>query len=381
MGGSDRKASLWTKEGVRLVTIAEREEWVWSCVPRPDANYVAVGCNDGTICMYQLIFATVHGLHRERYAYRDFMTDVVVQHMLSEQRLRIKCKDYVRKIAIYKDRLAVQLPNRLNIYDLPLEEGEMNLRPRERLLLAVDCNLLVLTAKHFLLCNEKKLQLYGFTGAREREWALDSVIRYLKVTGGPPGREGLAVGLEDGQVFRIFIDNPFPVKLVKHSVAVRCLDVSASRDKLAVVDDSSVVTVYDIKSGQARHRAAQPIFATARRPFAPCFRMPRPLVRSCRRAVWCRLCSRSRTRCRSRGTRSSTICCASRATGRSRSRRAPSRSTSSASRASWSASRAPRSSACTTWRCRLSTSRSRPRFTATSTRRISPPRTASRASA
>ena len=38
----------------------------------------------------------MHGLYRERYAYRDFMTDVVVQHMLTEQKLRIKCRDYVR---------------------------------------------------------------------------------------------------------------------------------------------------------------------------------------------------------------------------------------------------------------------------------------------
>ena len=29
MGGSDKKASLWTKEGVRLTTIAERDDWVW----------------------------------------------------------------------------------------------------------------------------------------------------------------------------------------------------------------------------------------------------------------------------------------------------------------------------------------------------------------
>ena len=252
LGGSDRKASLWTKDGVRLVTIAEREDWVWTCVPRPNANYVVVGSNDGTICMYQLMFSTVHGLYREKYAYRDYMTDVVVQHMLTEQKLRIKCKDYVRKIAIYKDRLAVQLPNRLNIYDLPTDEaGEMSFRARERLPLTVECNSLVLTAQHFLLCHEKKLQLYGFTGAREREWLLESVIRYIKVVGGPAGREGVVVGLEDGQTCRIFIDNPFPIKLVKHPLSIRCLDLSASRDKLAVVDDSSIVTVYDLKSGAA----------------------------------------------------------------------------------------------------------------------------------
>ena len=102
-----------------------------------------------------------------------------------------------------------------------------------------------------MLCHEKKLQLHSFSGTREREWVLESVIRYIKVVGGPAGREGLVVGLEDGQTCRIFIDNPFPVKLVKHTAAIRCLDVSASRDKLAVVDDNSLVTVYALKTGEA----------------------------------------------------------------------------------------------------------------------------------
>jgi intraflagellar transport protein 122 len=39
--------------------------------------------------------------------------------------------------------------------------------------------------QHFLLCHEKKLQLFGFGGKREREWTLDAEIRYVKVTGGP----------------------------------------------------------------------------------------------------------------------------------------------------------------------------------------------------
>ena len=32
------------------------------------------------------------------------MTDVIIQHLLTEQKVRIKCRDLVKKIAIYKHR-------------------------------------------------------------------------------------------------------------------------------------------------------------------------------------------------------------------------------------------------------------------------------------
>lgn len=69
--------------------------------------YQALGCQDGTVAYYQLNFSTVHGLYKERYAYRENMTDIIIQHLLTEQKVRIKCRDLIKKIAIYKDRLAV----------------------------------------------------------------------------------------------------------------------------------------------------------------------------------------------------------------------------------------------------------------------------------
>lgn len=68
-----------------------------------------IGCQDGTIAYYQLVFNTVHGLYKERYAFRENMTDVIIQHLLTEQKVRIKCRDLIKKIAIYKHRLAVSI--------------------------------------------------------------------------------------------------------------------------------------------------------------------------------------------------------------------------------------------------------------------------------
>ena len=79
---------------------------------------------------------------------------------------------------------------------------------------------------------------------------LESVIRYIKVVGGPPGREGLLVGLKSGMILKIFIDNQFPIQLIKHPTSIRCLDLSASRGKLAVVDENTNVVVYSLLSKQ-----------------------------------------------------------------------------------------------------------------------------------
>ncbi|XP_066554280.1 intraflagellar transport protein 122 homolog [Amia ocellicauda] len=249
MGGSDKQASLYTKDGVRLGTIGEQNSWVWSCRVKPESNYVVVGCQDGTIAFYQLIFSTVHGLYKDRYAYRDSMTDVIVQHLITEQKVRIKCRELVKKIAIYKNRLAIQLPEKILIYELYSDDSsDMHYRVKEKICKKFECNLLVVCSQHIILCQEKRLQCLSFNSIKEREWLMESLIRYIKVIGGAPGREGLLVGLKNGAILKIFVDNPFAITLLKQATSVRCLDMSASRNKLAVVDEHNTCLVYDIRT-------------------------------------------------------------------------------------------------------------------------------------
>ena len=178
IGGSNKACLLYTKDGVKLGTIGEQSSWVWTCAARPDSTFIAVGCQDGTIAYYQLIFSTVHGLYRERYAYRENMTDVIIQHLLTDQKVRIKCRDLVKKIAIYKHRLAVQLAERINIYELYSADAiDMHYRVKEKINQRVDCNLLVVCTNHIVLCQEKKLQCLNFKGTKEREWIMESLIR------------------------------------------------------------------------------------------------------------------------------------------------------------------------------------------------------------
>ncbi len=100
------------------------------------------------------------------------------------------------------------------------------------------------------ILQEKKLQSVNFQGVKEREWTLESPVRYIKIVGGPANKEGLLLGLKNGQVSKIFLDNPFPVELLKISVPIRCLDLSTSRQKVAIVDDNNTCSVYQLSNGE-----------------------------------------------------------------------------------------------------------------------------------
>ena len=59
---------------------------------------------------------------------------------------------------------------------------------------------------------------------------MDSNIRYVKTVSGPPKREGMLVGLKNGSVFKIFVDNGFPIPLVKQTTPIRVVDISADHE-------------------------------------------------------------------------------------------------------------------------------------------------------
>uniref|UniRef100_A0A336MIF6 Intraflagellar transport protein 122 homolog n=1 Tax=Culicoides sonorensis TaxID=179676 RepID=A0A336MIF6_CULSO len=248
VAGCNKSVQLFTREGVKLGTLGEQHDaWIWNVAIHPFGNAMVVACHDGSLAFYNLAFSTVHALYRERYAFRENMCDIIIQHLVSGQKVRIKCRDLVHKIAIYRNRLAVQLPERVVLYELNSAENQpMHYRVKEKIGKKFDCSLLVVTSQHLVLCQEKKLQSLDFTGILQREWIMDSFIRYIKVTGGPSGREGLLLGLKNGQVWRIFLDNPLPILVTTVLSSVRCLDLNSTRNKLAIVDDAGRLTVRDL---------------------------------------------------------------------------------------------------------------------------------------
>ena len=98
------------------------------------------------------------------------MTNVVIQHLVTEQKVKIKCRDLVKKVSVYKERLAVQVSDRIIIYAVQSEdEQDLRYKTFKKINLKVDCNMLVLTYNHVVLCFENRLQLLNFSGEIDRE--------------------------------------------------------------------------------------------------------------------------------------------------------------------------------------------------------------------
>lgn len=78
--------------------------WIWSisASPAKNTNIVLRGCNDGTIKCEKLIPQTVHGIYANRYGFREDMTNVVVEDLISKKRAKLKTGSYVKKISLYR---------------------------------------------------------------------------------------------------------------------------------------------------------------------------------------------------------------------------------------------------------------------------------------
>jgi intraflagellar transport protein 122 len=159
--------------------------------------------------MYDVKFGVVHGIHKDRYAYRDNMTDVIVHHLTTDQKgelssgcsdgthpsrclVKVKCRELVRKIATYKtilavsaDRRQVPLPpvsrqiqtlGKILLYEAPGDvPHDMKYRSTSKINKNIECSSMVVTSACIITCQDKRLHCYNFSGDELRVW---SVLAY-----------------------------------------------------------------------------------------------------------------------------------------------------------------------------------------------------------
>lgn len=268
--GSQQRLALYSADGLLLseTTVAvDDKSWRLTASCHLESNRVVIGSDAGGVEMLQMHFDAVHSLHLDRYAFRENLTEVVVHHLVTDRKVRIKCRDLVRSLAIYKNKLAVQLTDKICIYESnPEDFHDMHFKLRkERIPTTAHAqakhNLMLNTANHVLYLHDRAMHLYSYEGPKVRSWNLDSAISYAKVEGGKEDREAVLLGLKDGSVRRVYIDNPFPIELRAGSkkesknTSVVSLSMSAERSFVAVVDSAKRLQIIELASQNSIYSA------------------------------------------------------------------------------------------------------------------------------
>ena len=124
----------------------------------------------------------------------------------------------------------------------------MKYKANKKITKKVDCDMLYVLSNHLITAKGKTISLMNFAGIIEREWVLDSEVTFIRIMGGAPKKEGFVVSLKSGAILKIFVDNAFPVQLVKQNTPIRMIDISAGRDRLSVVDEYDNLFVFNLKT-------------------------------------------------------------------------------------------------------------------------------------
>ncbi len=118
--------------------------------------------NSGYITVHQLSKKNIFSSYHELYARRDNFTDVIVENIAMNQKLRVKCKELVKVISMFKDKLAVLQNERLLIY-IASEEG-LKYSPYRKITRKFECDSMEILNSHVLFTKDNKVQVYNLLG-------------------------------------------------------------------------------------------------------------------------------------------------------------------------------------------------------------------------
>jgi intraflagellar transport protein 122 len=258
--GSGGVVGVFSREVVLLQEIETGYTWIWSLKFQASANVFACGGNNGQIKMLSFDRALPITYSEDMFASRVGMTEVVIKDLHSDRKAKFRCKELIKNISLYKEHLALHTTSRILIYqqynlygegDHQMHTESFSYKPTGKLDLKVEGYFFRLLAENFVLCKDNRVSCYDFNRNLTREWLFDSNVTCLKILGGPPKEECLAAGLKNGNVYKLFLSNPFPILLVEHGVEIASLDLSVSRKLLGLVDVKDSFYLYDIPRKEA----------------------------------------------------------------------------------------------------------------------------------
>ncbi|KAI5701907.1 hypothetical protein M8J75_014586 [Diaphorina citri] len=236
-GGCNKSVCLWSGNGSSLLVTLDRfESWVWSCIPSPRHTSILVGCQDGSLTLYEVEFLPLYHVHGEMVACRLYLSEVRVSNVLTERTVRVKCPGGVCALFIYRNKMGVQMSDKVVVYEMILKKIRHN----------PSAKLKGICSQHFLMEDDGRLQSYNFDGIMEREWNFPGKISCVQVIDGVSGKECVLVAFHNGQVMRLFLHINLASEILNMGKYIDHLYLNHSRDQIACITNTRLLYVYSL---------------------------------------------------------------------------------------------------------------------------------------
>lgn len=92
MTGTDKKISLYSRDLGHLADVTTLNDWSWCSKFRPKSQEIALTSNSGLITVQEISKKSISSTFHELYAHRENFTDVIIENVVMNQKLRVKCK-------------------------------------------------------------------------------------------------------------------------------------------------------------------------------------------------------------------------------------------------------------------------------------------------
>lgn len=236
---------LYNDDGQLLSEVTQVNEWIWSAAICPN-GYLALGLENGTVTLLSLGLKPIYSLFHDAFSIRTELTKIRLHIMGTDLVEDVEFIKPVQAISVTENQVAVKFSDEVSAYTYDNVGGRLELTKLGRFTYTAESKFFFGFANAFMFIQEKIVKVVAPTGNFIREFVFNSPIKQAIVCSTIISKEGLIVGLEDGQVIQIFVHHRFSHLLFKHDIGIKSLSISQMKSKIAVVDDSRRCCVYDL---------------------------------------------------------------------------------------------------------------------------------------
>lgn len=260
LGGSSKKVYLYSRGGIRLCCVSRLDDWVWSSKANTQQQIIASVDNNGTLSMNKIHVPDVFDRTFGRFAKRKDCTDIQIYDFEFETSTVIKCSDLVEKISLSANALAVGLHSKVvHIYSADIHSENFVYGFTHSIDVKERYDHLQVLSDGIIICFDHRIILYDFDGYVLNQWETKGTVTCIRVFCSFPGEESVLVGLKNGIVLSISLDNIFAVEIFSQSRSVAHLEISHSLKYIASLDEKGQLNIFDRSQDEVCQKIAGPV--------------------------------------------------------------------------------------------------------------------------